>query len=948
MLINKVVLKNYRSHTDTTVEFSTGINLVLGQNGAGKSSILEAIGFTLYDAGLRTTQKEAVNINNDSSHALIKVVFTANDDTVWSVERKLGSTSSHNLYAGGETQPRKTGTNEVVSKVKELTGIDLNAKNIYENLVSCYQNKIVNIFSDSPAERKKTFDRIFNTDNYDKIQKESLKKLEDSYSNGIGTKNAVKAEKASKLVSEEELGKRMNDLCDSLEENKKVKAGTEEKRSGLVAERDRLLAISSKIAVLDAEKKNSDKQLAGKDAELRQAESDIKQAETAVAILKSTFDGYTEYKRIRKEFDEKDRGIALLEKKDKDRQAFEKDHEKLLKSEAAMTADRNNTEKALSDLNEAIALSQNTNENKQGEVEADAEKIAALDSEKTSLQRIFDDFNGLHGSYKNVKKLADDDGLMIAEKEKSRIDVQALESATAKHIEEKAALEQMAAARIALSNEMNTIQTRMKDNDAAAKKLSTGVCPYLKDECLNIREKGSSLKYFENIKNELAGEQKKIADSLKQYEGLDERLRSLEKEINTNNNLKKQDEENANQIAGLKADRKLKEKDLEILSLKIGSVVREFDESYAPSTDYESVSAAISTRLNSLKADFQSAQSVLTTKENELKRLREEHRKLKEKLEETGKKRKELAGGLESLNEKKQELGKRIAGLTEELKDFEELKNMRADLKSQLDTHSDSYNKYLANEKKAGELDSLKERALKIQEDINGIRELAAENEEKRAGLNREFSPVKLDSIKSEISLCEEALNRVAGAISSIETEIRHTQDTIAANRKLREEIDDVDKEIKYLTKKCELTGLFRKNLGNLGKIVASRLIGRIELAATENYRNISGRGEQIRWVIDNNESYAVYLDNGKARRRFEILSGGEQVAVALSIRAAMSSIFTKANFTIFDEPTINLDTERRAALAESLNKILSNLEQAIIVTHDGTFREMAGKIIEL
>ena len=49
MFIKKVHLENYRSHSNTTVEFSKGVNLILGMNGKGKSSILEAISMTLFN-----------------------------------------------------------------------------------------------------------------------------------------------------------------------------------------------------------------------------------------------------------------------------------------------------------------------------------------------------------------------------------------------------------------------------------------------------------------------------------------------------------------------------------------------------------------------------------------------------------------------------------------------------------------------------------------------------------------------------------------------------------------------------------------------------------------------------------------------------------------------------------------------------------------------------------
>lgn len=43
MKINRIHLENYRIHDKLDVEFDSGINLLLGENGKGKSSILEAI-----------------------------------------------------------------------------------------------------------------------------------------------------------------------------------------------------------------------------------------------------------------------------------------------------------------------------------------------------------------------------------------------------------------------------------------------------------------------------------------------------------------------------------------------------------------------------------------------------------------------------------------------------------------------------------------------------------------------------------------------------------------------------------------------------------------------------------------------------------------------------------------------------------------------------------------
>ena len=123
-------------------------------------------------------------------------------------------------------------------------------------------------------------------------------------------------------------------------------------------------------------------------------------------------------------------------------------------------------------------------------------------------------------------------------------------------------------------------------------------------------------------------------------------------------------------------------------------------------------------------------------------------------------------------------------------------------------------------------------------------------------------------------------------------------------------------------------------------------ILKEISFWATDNFVKITGRTERISWSNEENP-YEVSLV-GEKKVSFEQLSGGEQVAVAISLRAAMASIFTKTNFSIFDEPTNNLDKERKKSLADNIGEILKNLEQSIIVTHDDSFREMAEKVIEL
>src|SRR3954454_6240716 len=49
MHISKVELENIKSHVDSKFEFARGTTAITGENGAGKTTIIEAIAWALFD-----------------------------------------------------------------------------------------------------------------------------------------------------------------------------------------------------------------------------------------------------------------------------------------------------------------------------------------------------------------------------------------------------------------------------------------------------------------------------------------------------------------------------------------------------------------------------------------------------------------------------------------------------------------------------------------------------------------------------------------------------------------------------------------------------------------------------------------------------------------------------------------------------------------------------------
>ena len=73
MRINSIRLQNFRQHTDTYIEFDAGLTGILGANGTGKSTILEAIAWALYGNPAARGKRETIKSLRAPARAAVKV-----------------------------------------------------------------------------------------------------------------------------------------------------------------------------------------------------------------------------------------------------------------------------------------------------------------------------------------------------------------------------------------------------------------------------------------------------------------------------------------------------------------------------------------------------------------------------------------------------------------------------------------------------------------------------------------------------------------------------------------------------------------------------------------------------------------------------------------------------------------------------------------------------------
>ena len=160
MHIRSLILENVKSYADGTITFAQGTNAIVGHNGAGKSTILEAIGFALFDH-LPYSQSDFVR--EGAKTAIVTVSFVSSlDEREYQAIRRCGSSSSHVIFDPALEQKICEGKADVLIFLRTHLGAEptANLGDLFTNAVGVPQGTLTAAFLDSPARRKGIFDPL--------------------------------------------------------------------------------------------------------------------------------------------------------------------------------------------------------------------------------------------------------------------------------------------------------------------------------------------------------------------------------------------------------------------------------------------------------------------------------------------------------------------------------------------------------------------------------------------------------------------------------------------------------------------------------------------------------------------------------------------------------------------------------------------------------------------
>ena len=1016
MLITKVELEDIKSHHNSKYEFQAGTTAITGANGAGKTTIIEAIAWALFDF-IGYNFKDFVR--RGANKGAVRVTFKSGlDNRLYTVVREIAVSKKNDSVVSKYriideadktlvAEKSDVGNEFIRSHLRVEPGTKL--EELYRAAIGVPQGTFTAIFLDKPATRKTVFDRLLKVEEY----REGAEKL--------GKTATLIKEKRSEIKSRLDFAEgELQQLAATETEHREVAAEILEleqtidslkqeiaERAKTVLEFERAQTALDQAATDLRETRHAFETV---NAERATATRDRDTAETARARVVELAPDYQIFLQA-----ETQRHALEREREERDRLSQEKNQiykssidararqhflsENLKKSqEAARTvielspqitkeellnaehktllearADANAARKTVADLQLQIDQKRNEWKELSGKIK-DGEKGADAETRVAELEQQFlkscDDLN-------QADKAATSLNLLGKQKQDARNEIEKLNQNYDKLRQEIQTLDkfQVQAARVVSLNESETALNEKIANLRAAieldqkfqREVKNGVCPILPDRCLNLREgeilngylsskslaNQDALKNFEAERYTVAADLKAAREAERntiKLLSLREQFAQLQKQIDER---EKSLDSVSREIAGLAKFTTEKHNELRVEKSKIEHELKAWREAATRFAALEGLRRQIQNLADEGKklgveqqkqretADkFDIIEQQIEINQNSLREL-DNPRARAESLRREAWRENDLKTELNATAAQIEKFDQQHDKLENALLKFNQLDEKLTDIRRDLERTQAARDEYMLVEIVAAKLPEL---TVKLQGLTDQTERLAAQVETAAANHTTAAANYNQENHVSEKTALDSARQREAHVSATFawrNSRLTQLAEILRRLNEVRDKMHDDLQNQERLRKVWETTDYIRETLKKAAPYVGEILRFEIAREATNMFREVTNEvGRSLKWT----EDYEIILDENGYQRPFANLSGGEQMAAALSIRLALLTQLSDVRIAFFDEPTTNLDRERRERLATQIGQI-RNFNQLFVISHDDTFDGMDNKV---
>ncbi len=276
-MIKRIEMENWKSHHETDLEFSSGVNALIGTMGSGKSSVLEAITFGLYGTtpalnSREITLDDAIRRSpSPAKDARVKVWLELGGDE-YTVERVIerGSGTKRSELRKNSELIEAPSTQEVTEQVEKVLGMDFHS---FTRAIYAEQNKLDLFLEMRPGDRKERIDELLKLDRFEDAR-QTIVTVENRLGDQLDAKQDEYAELEEEIDGEEleELEEDIEELEDEREELEEEveelgeKLETQEKGiEELEEKKDKYRELEQRKTKLEARKESIEERLEEKE-----------------------------------------------------------------------------------------------------------------------------------------------------------------------------------------------------------------------------------------------------------------------------------------------------------------------------------------------------------------------------------------------------------------------------------------------------------------------------------------------------------------------------------------------------------------------------------------------------------------------------------------------------------------------------------------------------------
>lgn len=906
MIFTKLTLNNFKSYNHEVIRFNDGITVIVGENGAGKSTILEAISFALFKQHTAKKIDDLVRTGSDENmYVALEFISNGKEYKIHREKTKSGlkSTFLKKTTSKGQFIPSCAGDKEVASEIQSILDID---SDLFLNAIYIRQGEIAELVDKTSAEKKQLIGKLLGLDSLEKAWKNLqpiINDYEKSQSNLKGklfSSDELKEEYNHKKALLDSLKEKGLSLEKHIEEVKGMKAEKHTEKTNMEREKEIFDNFNNN---LNAEKKrlesleNDKRTLQDNLDEIRKAEDQIIRLEKFVKKLPLYLDF--------------EKSVTSIQQLELDKHKIEEDLNSIATQEELLVSKKEGYSNFLA-ADEKIEKLNNQKVN----LEKELATLAQLEKDKKELLKsIEENRNEIESFFSVTKDKLYDNGL--SQDILSDVDnFDQLEEVTNNFSEEILSKVKDLNTEIISKNE-NIVKfnqaidvaqkplDELKDVENKCPVCQSDINPQKKNELINFYDgeikfnKNAIVENKENIrllnKNKDSFEEKydKLQDLSKDIIGYKNKFDNLEKDLVKLNEI---DE-------GLESkeytNNKLGELILEISGEK--SNREKYKESY---DEYVKSKGAL---------DVLSSKTELQYKLNQINNEIDVHVKnIKLAIDQDPHLNSDMTTN---------DLQSRINDLKQKEEQYNQLKgfvqNKKA-LEGQLTSKKEDIGVSL------NQIEILKN---KISASVYD-----KEKYEKLIYLYEVYER-RYDEFTNELS-------GIKGRAKELIANVNDLTEKLVSNYKFQQEYKNTSDYINLLN---HIRTLYSRN--GIQKELRNRSRPVIQKYTKDFFDEFNFNYSDL--ILD--EDYEVTVFGPEGESSMSMVSGGEKIAIALALRLGITQAMAKGDLDtiLLDEPTIHLDSFRRHELINLL-KDITVLPQMIIVTHESQLENAADNLVKV